>query len=154
MTRKNSAHVLAVGVDRFISANGSVEEMLVRAKKNAPIVIACHPNEMSDWYANTFYLWNRRNEVADLIDLWEVACRWDLFPQVSRAKFPYVGNSDFHHEAHLYAWKTLIPCDKDERSVIGALRTGEGLALTRLAAPRQPVPLPLTAALAATAECA
>jgi PHP domain len=147
ITRKNSAHVLAIGIDRFISANGTVEEMLVRAKHNAQIVVACHPNEMSDWYANTFYLWNRRNDVADLVDLWEVACRWDLFPQVSRAKFPYIGNSDFHQAKHLYAWKTLLPCDKNERAVFRALKQGTGLALTRLAAPS--IREPFTAAFAA-----
>ena len=148
ITRRNSAHVLAIGIDRFISANGSVEEMLVRAKQNAQIVVACHPNEMSDWYANTFYLWNRREAVSELIDLWEVACRWDLFPQVSRAKFPYIGNSDFHQPKHLYAWKTLLPCDKNERAVFATLKSGSGIALTRL---QEPVAIrqTLTAAFAA-----
>jgi len=149
--RKNSAHVLAIGIDRFISANGTVEEMLVRARQDCEVVVACHPNEMSDWYANTFYLWNRREEVADLIDLWEVACRWDLFPQVSRAKFPYIGNSDFHDAPHLYAWKTLLPADKNERSVLRALKRGEGLALTRLAHP-QPAVVVAARLLPAVAE--
>ncbi len=63
VTRKNSAHVLALGVDEFISADGSVEEMLMRAQKQSRIVVACHPHEQSDWFSNTFYLWNRRNEV-------------------------------------------------------------------------------------------
>lgn len=35
ITRRNSAHVLALGIDRFISANGTVEEMLVRAKRTS-----------------------------------------------------------------------------------------------------------------------
>ncbi len=150
ITRKKSAHALAIGIDRFISANGSVEEMLERAKRHAALTVACHPNEMSDWYANTFYLWNRRSELGELIDLWEVACRWDVFPEVSRARFPYIGNSDFHQEAHLYAWKTLVPSEKNERAVVRALKRGEGLALTRLAQPRQPaaVPAPMTAAYA------
>ena len=150
ITRRNSAHVLALGVDRFISANGTVEEMLVRAKRDAQLVVACHPNEMSDWYANTFYLWNRRSDVADLIDLWEVACRWDLFPQVSRARMPFIGNSDFHQEAHLYAWKTLLPCEKTEQAVLRTLKQGHGLALTRLAG-HCVVGEPMTAAFAASA---
>lgn len=138
ITRRNSAHVLALGIDTFISANGTVEEMLARARSKARILVACHPNEMSDWYANTFYLWNRRSEVGELIDLWEVACRWDLFPQVSRARFPYIGNSDFHKPEHLWAWKTLLPCEKKEDAVMNTLQRGEGLAITRLAAPRMP----------------
>ena len=78
--RKNSAHVLALGVERVHLRGRTVEEMLGARGSSGVIVVACHPNEQSDWFSNTFYLWNRRNEVADLIDLWEVACRWDLFP--------------------------------------------------------------------------
>jgi predicted metal-dependent phosphoesterase TrpH len=134
ITRRNSAHALALGVDQFVSADGTIEEMLERAGRMSEIVVACHPHEQSEWFVNTFYLWNRRNEVRDLIDLWEIACRWDLFPPVARAKFPYIGNSDFHRPEHLYAWKTLIPADKDERAIFRALRDGSGLAVTRLAA--------------------
>src|SRR5258706_3084939 len=133
--RRTSAHVLALGVEEFISADGTVVEMLERAQRSSRIVVACHPHEQSDWFSNTFYLWDRRNELAQLIDLWEVACRWDLFPPVARAKFPYIGNSDFHREEHLYAWKTLLPCAKSERDVLSALAAGRGLAVTRLEQP-------------------
>ena len=133
VTRRNSAHVLALGIDEFISADGTVEEMLERAQRMSRIVVACHPNEQSDWFANTFYIWNRRNELAELVDLWEIACRWDLFPQVARAKFSYIGNSDFHKPEHLYAWKTLLPCAKNEAEILRTLEHGRGLAVTRLA---------------------
>jgi hypothetical protein len=132
ITRRNSAHVLALGVDEFISANGTVEEMLARAQRMSRIVVACHPHEQSDWFSNTFYLWNRRDDLRDLVDLWEIACRWDLFPPVARERLPYIGNSDFHKEEHLYAWKTLLPCEKNERAVLAALEDGRGLAVTRL----------------------
>jgi hypothetical protein len=133
ITRKNSAHVLALGVDEFISANGTVEEMLERAQELSRIVVACHPHEQSDWFANTFYIWDRRDQLAELVDLWEVACRWDLFPPVARARYPYIGNSDFHKEEHLYAWKTLLPCAKNEAEILRTLERGKGLAVTRLA---------------------
>ncbi len=132
VTRRASAHVLALGVEEFISADGTVEEMLTRARAMSRIVVACHPHEQSDWFANTFYLWNRRDQVRDLVHLWEVATRFDLFPPVARAKYPYIGNSDFHREEHLYAWKTLMPCEKNERAIFHALARGKGLAVTRL----------------------
>lgn len=135
ITRKNSAHVLALGVDEFISADGTVEEMLERAQAKSRIVVACHPHEQSDWFSNTFYLWNRRSEVQHLVDLWEIACRFDLFPPVSRAKLAYIGNSDFHREEHLYAWKTLVPARRNELAILRALEQGTGLAVTRLAEP-------------------
>ena len=135
LTGKRSAHALALNLDRFVSADGPVEEMLTRAREAGAVTVACHPNEQSDWFANTFYLWNRRKEVAGLVDLWELACRWDLFPQVSRARLPYVGNSDFHDRPHLWAWKTLMQCEKTPQAVVGALRSGLGLGVTRLLAP-------------------
>jgi hypothetical protein len=52
--RNQSAHALALGVDDFISAEGTVEEMLTRANDADAVVIACHPNEQSDFWANTF----------------------------------------------------------------------------------------------------
>lgn len=139
VTRRNSAHVLALGVEEFISADGTVEDMLRRARSRAEVLVACHPNEMSDWYANTFYLWNRRLELAELIDRWEVACRWDVFPGVSRARFASMGNSDFHKPEHLYAWKTLIPAEKNERAILTALRQPGRLGLTQLTAADVPL---------------
>lgn len=130
--RNSSAHVLALDIDEFVSADGSVEDMLARANDAGAVVVACHPHEMSDWFANTFYLWNRRAEVAQSIHLWELACRWDLFPPVGRARLPFVGNSDFHDRPHLWAWKTLLPCEKNAAEIIRTLKRGAGLAVTRL----------------------
>jgi hypothetical protein len=148
--RNQSAHALALGVDDFISAEGTVEEMLARANDADAVVIACHPNEQSDFWANTFYLWNRRTEVSRLVHLWEIACRWDLFPPVARSRFPFVGNSDFHDRPHLYAWKTLLPCEKNAADVIRTLKRGVGLAVTRLEADavEERFPVPQLAALA------
>ena len=133
--RNQSAHVLALGVDEFISADGTVEEMLLRAQAASRVVVACHPHQQSDWFSNTFYLWNRRSEVAHLVDLWEIACRWDLFPPIARARMRYIGNSDFHREEHLYAWKTLVPARANELAIFRALEGGSGLAVTRLEPP-------------------
>jgi hypothetical protein len=130
--RNDSAHVLALGIDSFVSADGTVEEMLARARKSGAVVVACHPHEQSDWFSNTFYLWNRRTQVADLIHLWELACRWDLFPPVARARLPFIGNSDFHDRSHLFAWKTLLPCEKRLPEIINVLKKGAGLAVTRM----------------------
>lgn len=133
--RRHSAHVLALGVDGFISAEGTVEQMLARARRHSQVVVACHPHAQSDWFSNTFYLWNNRSEFEHLIDLWEVATRFDLFPPVAKARYPYIGSSDFHRPEHLFAWKTLVPARKNEMAVFRALRRGSGLAVTRLAAP-------------------
>ncbi len=130
-----SAHALAIGLDRFVSADGPMEEALARARDAGAVTIACHPNEQSDWFANTFYLWKRRREIEALVDRWELACRWDLFPPVARARLPYVASSDFHKPAHLWAWKTLLECDRTPEAIFAALRSKVELGATRLPAP-------------------
>jgi hypothetical protein len=138
-----SAHALALGLSEFVSADGPVEEMLARAKQSGAVTVACHPNEQSELFANTFYLWKRRKEIGELIDLWEIACRWDLFPPVSRAKLRFVANSDLHHTKHLWAWKTLLDCEKSPAAILRALREGGGIGVTRLAEPvRIAAPIP------------
>jgi 3',5'-nucleoside bisphosphate phosphatase len=144
-TSGRSAHALALGLDDFVPADGPIEDVLSRARAAGAVTVACHPNEQSDWFANTFHIWNRRKELSSLLDLWELACRWDLFPEVSRASLPFIGNSDFHRPEHLSGWKTLLECEKTESAVLHALRTGSGLAVARpirpAAAAKEPVPL-------------
>ena len=115
INRHTSVHALALGLDEFASADGDPLEMLREVKSRGAVTVACHPHEMSEWFANTWYLWNRRKHVGDLVDLWEVGCRWELFPVISRESLPHIANSDFHRPEHLYAWKTLLNADEDAR---------------------------------------
>ncbi len=151
VTRNASAHALAIGVDRFLTADGSVESMLERAHESGAAVVACHPHEMSEWFQNTFYLWKRRKDVAGLIHRWELACRWDLFPPVARARLPFIANSDFHDRPHLNAWKTLLDCAKRPDAVLAALKSGDELGVTRLAHGSQFLPALAQTAVAVTA---
>jgi len=57
----------------------------------------------------TCYLWDHRNELSDLVDVWEAGNRDDLFSVTSLKHFPYVVNSDFHKPKHLYSWKNARP---------------------------------------------
>ena len=67
------------------------------------------------------------------MDLWEVGCRWDLFPVVSREKLPHIANSDFHRPEHLYAWKTLLKAEKSVAAVLdGPEDAGTGIGVLRL----------------------
>ncbi len=134
-TGGRSAHALALGLDDFVSADGPMGDVLARAREAGAVTVACHPNEQSEWFANTLYLWKRRSELGGLLDLWEIACRWDLFPPVAQARLAYIANSDFHSPKHLWAWKTLVDCEKSPKAILAALRRGTGLGITRLAEP-------------------
>ena len=132
INRDTSVHVLALGLHEFLSADGDPIEVLGEIRARGAISVACHPHEMSEFYANTYYLWNRRRTAGTLVDLWEVGCRWDLFPVVSRENFRHVANSDFHRPEHLYAWKTLLKAEKTTESIFEALKHGTGIGMMRL----------------------
>jgi hypothetical protein len=55
-----------------------------------------------------------------------------MFPWVAQAGLPAVACGDFHTSEHLQAWKTLIPCAKDERAVVDYLRSPRPAFLVHL----------------------
>src|SRR5262249_57446109 len=127
----------AVGGGEVVGGGG---DRVARGGEGGPgggAAAAAHPHEVREFYATSFSLGNRRKVVSKLVDLWEVACRWDLFPVVSREKLPHVASSDFHRPEHLYAWKTLLPAQKNPASVLEALRRGSGIGLIRLEESRE-----------------
>ena len=132
INRDTSVHILALGLADFLPADGDPLEMLREIRRRGAVSVACHPHAMSEFYANTFYLWNRRRIVRPLVDLWEVGCRWDLFPPVSRERLPHIANSDFHRPEHLYAWKTLLNAEKKREAILAALKRGTGIGVLRL----------------------
>jgi len=130
--RDTSAHVLALGLEEFLPADGDPIPMLREIRAHGAVSVACHPHETSELFANTWYLWNRRPALGDLVDLWEVGNRWELFPVVSREILPHCANSDFHRPEHLYAWKTLVKAERNPSDVLRALRRGTGIGVLRL----------------------
>jgi predicted metal-dependent phosphoesterase TrpH len=75
INRDTSVHVLTLGLDEYLSADGDPLEMLREIRARGAVSVACHPHEMGEWFANTWYLWNRHKIVSPLVDLWEVGCR-------------------------------------------------------------------------------
>jgi hypothetical protein len=49
-----------------------------------------------------------------------------------RLDLPFVARGDFHRLEHLGGWKTLVPCAKDEQTLVGYLRSELPVYLTRL----------------------
>lgn len=129
--RKN-AHVLALGIKEFISADQTPEEVLLEIRRQGAVSVACHPQPRPRrrLELQTTYLWNHRDELSGLVDVWEAANRDDLFPVTSLKHFPYVANGDFHKPKHLHSWKTLLRCPKTWEGVREALRTNTDIAIT------------------------
>ena len=129
--RKN-AHIIALGIERFISADQSPEDVLREIRRQGGISVACHPppRPRRRFELETTYLWEHRNDVVDLVDVWEAANRDDLFAVTSLKHYPYIASSDFHKPKHLHSWKTLVRAEKNWESIKEALRSNVDIAIT------------------------
>lgn len=129
--RRNS-HVIALDIKEYISADQRADEILREIRRQGALSIACHPHHRTTrrLEISTCYLWDHRDELSGLVDVWEAANRDDLFSVTSLKHFPYVANSDFHKPKHLYSWKTLLRCEKTWAAVRQALRANVDVALT------------------------
>jgi PHP family Zn ribbon phosphoesterase len=129
---KKNAHIIALGIREYISADEDTETILKEIRRQGALSIACHPHHRTTRRIeiSTCYLWDHRDELMDLVDLWEAANRDDLFSVTSLKHFPYIANSDFHRPKHLYSWKTLVLSWKDWPSIKTALVENVNVAIT------------------------
>jgi 3',5'-nucleoside bisphosphate phosphatase len=129
--RKNS-HIIALDVKEYVSADQSADAILREIRRQGALSVACHPHHRTTRRIeiSTCYLWDHREELADLVDVWEAANRDDLFSVTSLKHYPYVANSDFHKPKHLYSWKTLVRSEKSWPAVKQALKSNVDIALT------------------------
>jgi 3',5'-nucleoside bisphosphate phosphatase len=129
---KKNSHIIALGVEQYISADQPAVDILREIRRQGGLSIACHPHHRTTRRIeiSTCYLWDHREELSDLVDVWEAANRDDLFSVTSLKHYPYVASSDFHKPKHLYSWKTLLRCEKTWPDIKRALRSNVDIALT------------------------
>ena len=132
LTGRKNSHIIALDIKRYVSADQSAHEILREIRRQNALSIACHPHHRTTRRIeiSTCYLWDHRDELVELVDVWEAANRDDLFSVTSLKHFPYVANSDFHKPKHLYSWKTLVRSEKTWPAVKDALRQNVDIALT------------------------
>lgn len=128
---KKNSHIIALDIKEYISADQTADDILRHIRRQGAISIACHPHHRTTrrLEISTCYLWDHREELADLVDVWEAANRDDLFSVTSLKHYPYVANSDFHKPKHLYSWKTLLRCEKKWPAIKDALRNNVDVAV-------------------------
>ena len=129
---KKNSHIIALDIKEYISADQKAESILHEIRRQGALSIACHPHHRTTRRIeiSTCYLWDNRDTLAGLVDVWEAANRDDLFSVTSLKHYPYVASSDFHKPKHLYSWKTLLRCEKNRDDVKQALRRNVDVALT------------------------
>jgi predicted metal-dependent phosphoesterase TrpH len=129
---KKNSHIIALDIKGYISADQRADDILREIRRQGGLSIACHPHHRTTRRIeiSTCYLWDHREELSDLVDVWEAANRDDLFSVTSLKHYPYVANSDFHKPKHLYSWKTLVRSEKQWPAIKRALKENVDIALT------------------------
>src|SRR5215475_12881907 len=127
-----AAHAVAVGLPSFVG----LEAALGRAREAGAALVAAHPYEPlagEDPPARPTQRFSRDwRTLRELVDRWELFNRTELFAWVAEHGLPAVASGDFHEPAHLFGWKTLLPCAKHEGAVVEYLRSGRPAFLTRI----------------------
>jgi predicted metal-dependent phosphoesterase TrpH len=130
-----AAHTVAIGCRAFVSVDEGLETALVQARGAGAALVAAHPfrtRRASSPARATMRFARDWRALAPLVDRWELFNRYDIFGWVAQRGLPAVASGDFHRPEHLYGWKTLLPCTKDEAAVVGYLRSSRPTFLARI----------------------
>jgi processive 1,2-diacylglycerol beta-glucosyltransferase len=131
LTKKSSAHLLAVDLKRPIDPGLSITRTIAEIHSQGALAIASHPHEFkTHWGKNTLYFWDNIDQYAPLLDAWEVANRNDIFNPIGLKRLPFVANSDFHKPKHIFSWKTVLFCGKDPETIKQCIRINRDVSIT------------------------
>ncbi len=129
-----AAHVVALGLRSYVDVSAGLDVALAAARAHGAALVAAHPYSPEQLAAATrgTAAFAAQPELRGLVDRFELFNRHTLFGWVAAAGLPTVANGDFHRLEHLDGWKTMLPCPKDEPSVIGYLRSSRPAYLVKL----------------------
>jgi predicted metal-dependent phosphoesterase TrpH len=130
---RRAAHVLALGLRRFVGLDGGLDGALAEARDKGAALIGAHPYTLAASAAApraTARFAEQPDWAAQAVDRFEICNRHDFFDWVARARLPVVATGDFHRPEHLATWKTLLPAEKREEAVIAYLRSPGPVSLT------------------------
>ena len=132
-----AGHAVAVGLRRFVGVELGLEPALAAARELGAALVAAHPytpEQAIGTTRGTAAFAARTEELAPLVDRFELFNRDTLFSWVAAAGLSGIASGDFHRPEHLRTWKTLLPCAKDERSVVAYLQSRRPAYLVSLSA--------------------
>jgi hypothetical protein len=141
-----SAHLLALGLDRYVSMDAGVTAAAAEAAGHGAALVAAHPYCESDAtpFRATLRVWRELDAFRPLVHRFELFNRFEVFSWVAGARLPVVATGDTHTVQQLWSWKTLVPCRKDERAVVEYLRSAGRVYLAPFAPPEE-IRLPIAA---------
>src|SRR4029078_11170349 len=70
---KKTSHIIARDITKYVSADQSANSILKEIRRQGGLSIACHPHHRTTRRIeiSTCYLWDHRDELSDLVDVWE-----------------------------------------------------------------------------------
>jgi hypothetical protein len=122
VSNKRSAHILALGITDWLSADGDVTELISQIRAQGAVSVAAHPVTTRKFEKQTFHLWDRREELREQFDAWEVASGPHIFDEVVRSKLPQLANSDLHKPSQMTSWKTVFECERHQEAILESIK--------------------------------
>ncbi len=122
VANSRSSHILGIGVTDFTSADTETVALCRAIRSQGGLAIAAHPVHTRRREKQTFYLWDRREELAAEFDAWEVASGPRLFDEVLASGLPMIASSDLHRRDQMNSWKTLLECERHPDAILEAIR--------------------------------
>ena len=122
ISNHRSAHILGLGISEFLSADGDALQLARAIRAQGGLAVAAHPVSTQKVEKQTFHLWDRREELRNEFDAWEVASGPYLFGEVFRSDLPKLASSDLHRPEQLHSWKTHLNCERHPEAVLDAIR--------------------------------
>ena len=120
-----SAHMLALGIDEYVNPNQDIPQLCREIRSKGGLAIAAHPVSTRKWEKQTYHLWDRREELREEFDAWEVASGPYIFDEVLNSGLPMIASSDFHHPKQMRSWKTVLQCERTLPAILDAIRKQE-----------------------------
>jgi hypothetical protein len=117
-----SSHFLAIGIESFVSPDIPVIDALQQIRSLGGLCVAAHPISNRKTSLGSQYLWDRREELVEYFDAWEITDNQKILPMVAQSKLPKLASTDFHHPRQIESWKTILHCDKNPEAIFDAIR--------------------------------
>jgi len=139
-----AAHAVAVGLRSYVSLAEGLDRGLLAARDAGAALVAAHPSGAAtpeEPPGATRRFWRELEALGDLVDRFELINGHRAYGWVAEAQLPAVATGDFHLIEHLFGWKTLLPCARDEQAVVGCLRSEARLHVAPFSARAAPARL-------------
>jgi hypothetical protein len=129
-----AAHAVSIGLREFVSVDDGIDEAIRAANRAGAAIVAAHPygREPASHRSRLTRRWAVDQELRRATHRYELFNRNQLFAWVAEEGLPCLATGDVHVREHLAGWKTLLPCSKDEDSVIAYLRSPRPVYLARV----------------------